>query len=88
MKRLLLILLLGLLLPLSSLVAQTAGDNIDVAHYEIHIWGLDFTNHTLQGETFIGFTATAPTNTVVLELKSLTVSDVACDYYSVENYSQ
>ena len=88
MKRLLLILLLGLLLPLSSLVAQTAGDNIDVAHYEIHIWGLDFTNHTLQGEAFIDFTATAPTNTVVLELKSLTVSDVACDYYSVENYSQ
>ena len=68
--------------------AQTLGDNIDVTHYEIHVWDFDFANHTMQGETFIEFTAAGNTNTVVLELKSLVVSDVACDFYSVESFSQ
>ena len=71
-----------------SLNAQTAGENIDVNHYEIHVWDFDFTNHTMQGETFIDFTATASTSTIVLELKYLIVSDVACDLYSVESFSQ
>ena len=85
MKKLFLI--LSFLLPF-ALNAQTSGDNIDVTHYEIHVWDFDFANHTLQGETFIDFTATGNTNTIVLALKYLVVSDVACDFYSVESFSQ
>ena len=83
-----LVLLLSLTLLVSFVNAQTPGENIDVRHYEIHVWDFNFTNRTLQGETFIDFTATASTNTVVLELKSLTVTDVASDFYSVESFSQ
>ena len=86
MKRLFLFLTLFLLASFSK--AQTAGENIDVNHYEIRLWDFDFTNRTLQGETFIDFTATANTSTIVLELKSLTATDVACDYYNVESFSQ
>ena len=86
MKRLFILLILTLLMPFAK--AQTLGDNIDVTHYEIHVWDFDFANHTMQGETFIEFTAAGNTNTVVLELKSLVVSDVACDFYSVESFSQ
>ncbi len=82
-----LLVILSLLFPV-VLNAQTVGENIDVTHYEIHVWDFDFTNHTLQGETFIDFTATGNTNTIVLELKSLVASDVACDFYSVEHFSQ
>ena len=82
-----LLVILSLLFPV-FLNAQTVGENIDVTHYEIHVWDFDFTNHTLQGETFIDFTATGNTNTIVLELKSLVASDVACDFYSVEGFSQ
>ena len=71
-----------------ALQAQTAGENFDVNHYEIHLWDFDFANHTLQGETFIDFTATANTNTIVLELKRLAVTDVACDFTDVESFSQ
>lgn len=88
MKKTFLTLILGLLLPMTMMFAQTPGEGIDVTHYEIRIWGFDFTNRTLQGETFIDFTATANTNTIVLELKSLVASDVACDYYSVERFNQ
>ena len=42
----------------------------------------------MQGETFIDFTVTGTTNTVVLELKSLVASDVACELFSVESFSQ
>ena len=70
------------------LFAQTPGENIDVKHYEINLWGFDFSNHTLQGETFIDFQTTAPVSTVVLEIKRLTVTDVASDYYNVESFSQ
>ena len=82
-------LIIGMILLATSLnlQAQTPGENIDVTHYEINLWDIDFTNHTLQGETFINFTATAPTNTLVLELKTLTVTDVACDYYYVESFN-
>ena len=83
-----LLLILCVLLPLSSIIAQTAGENIDVTHYEVQIWDFDFANRTLQGETFVSFTTTASTATLVLELKSLTVTDVACDYYNVESFSQ
>ena len=85
MKKLFLV--LSLLLPF-ALNAQTAGENIDVNHYEIHIDELDFTNRTLQGETFIDFTTTVATSTIVMELKTLTVTDVACDYFDVGSFSQ
>ena len=88
MKKYFLILAFSLFFGLSSLIAQTVGQNIDVTHYEIHLWDFDFANRTLQGETFIDFTATGNTNTIVLELKSLAASDVACDFYSVESFSQ
>ena len=71
-----------------ALNAQTPGENIDVTHYEIHIWDFDFTNHTLQGETFVTFTTTAEVQQIVLELKSLTVTDVASDIYGIESFSQ
>jgi len=88
MKKTQLLLILILTLGLSSLTAQTSGEGIDVNHYEIRVWDFDFTNHTLQGETFIEFTATSNINTIMLELKSLVASDVACDFYSVESFSQ
>ncbi len=88
MKKPSLIFAIAMVFNLSSLIAQTAGEGIDVTHYEIHVWDFDFANQTLQGETFVEFTATANTNTVVLELKSLVASDVACDYYTVESFTQ
>ena len=88
MKKVLFILILGMMLPMAALQAQTAGENIDVTHYEIHVWDFNFTNHTLQGETFIDFTTMAATSTIVLELKSLTVTDVASDLYGIESFSQ
>ena len=87
MKRLSFILTM-LLLPFVTMKAQTPGENIDVNHYEIHLWDFDFTNKTLQGETFIDVTATANTNTAVLELKRLVVTDVACDFIDVESFIQ
>ena len=75
-----------LLLALAT-KAQTSGESIDVSHYEIHVWGFDFANHTLQGETFVNFTTTAEISSVVLELKSLTVTDVTGNY-EIESFSQ
>ena len=86
MKKLFLSLLLLALVPFAK--AQTPGENIDVTHYEIRLWDFDFANRTLQGEAFINFTTTASTSTIVLELKTLTATDVACDYYNVESFSQ
>ena len=68
--------------------AQIPGENFDVTHYEINLWDFNFTSHTLQGEAFVDITVTEPTNTFVLELKSLTVTDAATDSYSVTNFSQ
>ena len=81
-------LLILMLLSFASAKAQTPGENIDVTHYEIHVWDFDFPNRTLQGETFIDFTTSASTSTIVLELKTLTVTDVAADFYTVESFSQ
>ena len=86
MKRL--FLTLAILLAFVAAQAQTAGENIDVTRYEINLWGFDFTNRTLQGEAFIDFNTTANLSTLVLELKTLTVTDVASDYYDVESFSQ
>ena len=88
MKRLSLFLALLLTLPFAVVKTQNAGENIDVTHYGINLWNFDFSNRTLQGETFIDFTTTASTSTIVLELKSLTVTDVYCDFSSVQSYSQ
>lgn len=68
--------------------AQIPGENFDVTHYEINLWDFNFTSHTLQGEAFVDITVTAPTNTFVLELKSLTVTDAATDSYGVTSFSQ
>ena len=68
--------------------AQTPGENIDVKHYEINLWGFDFSNRTLQGEAFIDFQTNLRTSTIVLELKSLIVTDVATDSYGVESFNQ
>ena len=85
MKKLFLI--LSILLPF-ALKAQTAGENIDVTHYEIHIGDFDFSNRTLQGETFVGFTATASVQQVILELKYLEVSAVTATGATVSDFSQ
>ena len=78
-----------LLLSFATIQAQTAGEGIDVTHYEIHVGDFDFANRTLQGETHIEFTVTANNiTTIVLELKSLTVSDVDCDFTDVQSFSQ
>ena len=69
-------------------VAQTAGENIDVTHYEIHIGDFDFSNRTLQGETFVDFTATASVQQVILELKYLEVSAVTATGATVSDFSQ
>ena len=85
MKKLFLI--LSILLPF-ALKAQTPGENIDVTHYEIHVGDFDFTNRTLQGETYVDFTATASVQQVVLELKYLEVSAVTATGATVSDFLQ
>ena len=85
MKKLFLI--LSILLPF-ALKAQTPGENIDVTHYEIHLSDFDFTSRTLMGYAYVTVTTTAPTDTFVLELKSLNVTYVSSDGYSVNHFSQ
>ena len=82
------LLLIGILCGMGCVYAQTAGEHFDVSHYELHVWDFDFTNHTIQGEAFIDLVVTAPTDTFVLELKSLTVTDAATDSYGVSGFSQ
>ena len=88
MKKITVFLTLLMALAFASAKAQTPGENIDVTHYGINLWNFDFSNRTLQGEAIIDFTTTASTSTIVLELKSLTVTDVYCDFSTVESYSQ
>ena len=88
MKRFSLFLALLLTLPFAVVKAQTAGENIDVEHYSIHIYELDFANRTLQGETFVYFRATADVSQIVLELKSLEVSAVTSTTVLVSGFSQ
>ena len=78
MKKILMI--FGLIAMFNNVIAQTPGENFDVKHYDIQLWGFDFNTHTLQGNTFVKFNATAPTNTFVLELKNLTVTNVVCEF--------
>lgn len=79
--------ILSILLPF-ALRAQTTGENIDVTHYEIHIGDFDFSNRTLQGETFVDFTATASVQQIILELKYLEVSTVTATGATVSDFSQ
>ena len=79
--------ILSILLPF-ALKAQTAGENIDVTHYEIHIGDFDFSNRTLQGESFVDFTATASVQQIILELKYLEVSAVTATGATVSDFSQ
>ena len=81
-------LLFSFSLLLSSLIAQTAGESIDVTHYAIHVNELNFADHTLQGETFVDFTATSEVSQIVLELKYLEVSSVTATSASVSGFSQ
>ena len=87
MKKHLLFVLIALL-GVGRALAQTPGAHFDVTHYEINLWQFDFSNHTLQGEAFLTVTVTEPTDTFILELKSLTVTDAATDYYEVTHFSQ
>lgn len=82
--------LLAIILIFATLFAyaQTPGENIDVTHYEIHLNNIDFTNHTLQAQTIVTLTAVNSTNTIALELKSLTVSAVTATGANVSNFSQ
>ena len=72
----------------NKLQGQTPGENFDVTHYEIHLSDFNFTDHTLQGEAFITLNTTAPTNTFVLELKSLSVDEASCIGFSVNHVEQ
>ena len=78
MKRIITLLLL-LIAFMGNTIAQTPGENFDVIHYEIHLGNFNYTDHTLQGEALVTLNATASTNTIVLELKTLTVSAVLCE---------
>ena len=64
------------------------GENINVNHYEIHLNNIDFTNHTLQAQTTVTLTALSPINTIELELKTLTVSNVTSTDATISNFSQ
>ena len=82
--------LLSIILIFTTLFtyAQTPGENINVTHYDINLFNFDFSEHTLQGEAFINFIATASTNTFVFELKSLTVYNVESTFSSNSTFSQ
>ena len=86
MKKLSLLLMLTMLFATAK--AQTAGEGIDVTHYAIHVNELNFSNRTLQAETFVDLTATASVQQIVLELKSLNVSSVTATGATVSNFSQ
>lgn len=67
---------------------QMQAQNIDAKHYEIHLNHFDFTEKTIEAETFVTFEVLEQTQSVVLELKSLEVSSVTCDDADVSSFSQ
>ena len=87
MKKTALMILLALL-GVCRVQAQTPGEHFNVTHYEIRLWNFNFSSHTLQGEAFVDITVTEPTDTFVLELKRLTVTDAATESYGVTQFSQ
>lgn len=86
MKKLLTIILI--FTALFATAQNKIGENFNVTHYEIHLNNIDFTNHTLQAQTIVTLTAVNPTNTIALELKSLTVSAVTATGANVSNFAQ
>ena len=86
MKKILMI--FGLIAMFNNVIAQNPGENFDVTHYEIHLSNFNFTEHNLQGEALVTFNTISSTNTIVLELKTLTVMSVLCDVTGVDNFSQ
>ena len=83
---------LSLFIALVALIncakAQTPGENFDVTHYEIHLSNFNFVDRTLQGEALVTLHATANTNTIILELKTLTVAGVLCDATGIDSFNQ
>ena len=67
---------------------QLQAKEIDAKHYEIHLNHLDFTEKTIEAETFVTFEVAEPTQSVVLELKSLAVSSVTSTDAAVSGFSQ
>lgn len=67
---------------------QIQAQNIDAKHYEIHLNHFDFTEKTIEAETFVTFEVTEPTQSVSLELKSLAVSSVTSDDAEISDFSQ
>ena len=67
---------------------QIQAQNIDAKHYEIHLNHFDFTEKTIEAETFVTFEVTEPTQSVVLELKSLEVSSVISSDAEISDFSQ
>ena len=88
MKKTIFALLMAFLLPISVLMAQTIGENIDVTHYEIHVNDLNFVDRTMQAETFVDLVATASVQQIVLELKSLDVSSVTAIGATISSFAQ
>lgn len=83
--------LLSIILIFTALFATAQnkiGENFNVTHYEIHLNNIDFTNHTLQAQTIVTLTAVNPTNTIALDLKTLTVSSVTATGANVSSFAQ
>lgn len=68
--------------------AQVAGQGIDVIHYVINLSQFDFAEKTFQGVTEVDFKATNDITSIVLELKTLEVSEVTCPQYHVAGFEQ
>lgn len=66
----------------------TVGENIDVTHYEIHLNTIDFTERTLEAVTTVTLTTKAATDVIVLELQSLTVTDISSNEVNISNFTQ
>lgn len=64
-------LILSLLFPF-----LTTAQNIDVKHYDIHINNIDFQEHSISCYTDVTFEALTDVNSIALELKNLTVSEM------------
>ena len=77
-----------LLLFVQQMQAQNVGGSIDAKHYEIHLNHFDFQGKSLEAETFVTFEVTEATQSVVLELKSLTASSVTSAGANVLGFSQ
>lgn len=76
------------LLAVMSLATQLCAQTIDVRHYEIHLQHFDFSQKSLEAETFVTFEVKEAVQSVDLELKSLVVSSVTSATTTVSGFSQ